>query len=70
VAGEIKGHKTDSTKRRYNIVDADDLNMARELLQKRRKTAPDGAENVTKNVTTPGRTAIQSDTRPSYKSAV
>jgi integrase len=39
---KISGHKTDSMERRYNIVDADDLNMARELLQNRRKTSPDG----------------------------
>jgi hypothetical protein len=38
---KISGHKTDSMERRYNIVHAEDLNMARELLQNRRKAAPD-----------------------------
>jgi integrase len=59
---KISGHKTDSMERRYNIVDADDLNMARELLQNRRKTAPDKAKNVTKNVTISGKTTIPADT--------
>ncbi len=30
---KISGHKTDSMERRYNIVDGDDLQMAKELLQ-------------------------------------
>ena len=59
---KISGHKTDSMERRYNIVDADDLNMARELLQNRRKAAPDGADNVTNTVTTAGKSAIPADT--------
>jgi len=59
---KISGHKTDSMERRYNIVDADDLNMARELLQNRRKTVPDKAENVTVNVTTSGTATIPADT--------
>ena len=29
---KISGHKTDSMERRYNIVDAEDLNHARDLL--------------------------------------
>lgn len=62
---KISGHKTDSMERRYNIVDADDLNMARELLQNRRKTPSDGAETVTKTVTTTRKTTIPADTRPS-----
>lgn len=41
---KISGHKTDSMERGYNIVDADDLNMARELLQNRRKAAAGGAK--------------------------
>jgi integrase len=45
---KISGHKTDSMERRYNIVDAEDLSMAKELLERRmNKTA-----TVTKNVTT------------------
>ena len=32
---EICGHKTDSMERRYNIVDADDMNMAKRLMGKR-----------------------------------
>lgn len=34
---KISGHKTDSMEHRYNIVDATDLRIARELTQKRRK---------------------------------
>ena len=33
----MKGHKTDSMEGRYNIVDADDLNIAKALMQKRKK---------------------------------
>ena len=62
VRRKISGHKTDSMERRYNIVDADDLNMARELLQNRRKAAPDGAQNVTNTVTTAGKVGIPADT--------
>lgn len=29
---KISGHKTDSMERRYNIVDADDMNMAKALM--------------------------------------
>ena len=32
---KISGHKTDSMERRYNIVDAEDLASARELLERR-----------------------------------
>jgi integrase len=59
---KISGHKTDSMERRYNIVDADDLNMARELLQNRRKGLPDGAGTVTNTVTTKGKTEGPGDT--------
>jgi integrase len=52
---KISGHKTDSMERRYNIVDAEDLNMAKELLGKRMA--------VTNTVTTPGKPAKQGDTR-------
>jgi len=34
---KISGHRTDSMERRYNIVDAEDLSMAKELLGKRMK---------------------------------
>jgi integrase len=64
---KISGHKTDSMERRYNIVDADDLNMARELLQNRRKAAPDGADNVTNTVTTAGKIGIPTDTAVTEK---
>ena len=33
----ITGHRTDSTERRYNIVDIDDIKSAREMMQKRKK---------------------------------
>jgi len=59
---KISGHKTDSMERRYNIVDAEDLNMARELLQNRRKGPETTADTVTKNVTTAGKTTIPGDT--------
>ena len=59
---KISGHKTDSMERRYNIVDAEDLNMARELLQNRRKGPETTADSVTKNVTTAGKTTIPEDT--------
>jgi hypothetical protein len=32
---KISGHKTDSMERRYNIVDAEDLTLAKELLGRR-----------------------------------
>src|SRR5258708_14810719 len=53
---KISGHKTDSMERRYNIVDSEDLNMARELLQNRRKGPETTPDNVTKTVTTAGKT--------------
>jgi integrase len=34
---KISGHKTDSMERRYNIVDAEDLRIAKELLERRMK---------------------------------
>jgi hypothetical protein len=36
---KISGHKTDSMERRYNIVDADDLSIAKEFMEKRMKAA-------------------------------
>jgi integrase len=35
----ISGHKTDSMERRYNIVDADDISIAKTLMEARAKTA-------------------------------
>lgn len=67
---KISGHKTDSMERRYNIVDADDLNMARELLQNRRKVAEETQVTVTKNVTTPGKSGIPEDNPEPNKSAI
>jgi len=58
---KISGHKTDSMERRYNIVDSEDLQMAKELLQNRRRTPENTAENVTNNVTTAGKTTIPGD---------
>ena len=49
---KISGHKTDSMERRYNIVDGDDLQMAKELLQNRHRTPVKIDENVTNIVTT------------------
>jgi integrase len=34
---KISGHKTDSMERRYNIVDAEDLSIAKELMERRKK---------------------------------
>jgi hypothetical protein len=34
---KISGHKTDSLERRYNVVNADEFDEARELLQNRRE---------------------------------
>jgi hypothetical protein len=34
---KITGHKTDSMERRYNIVDSDDLRIAKSLMQAGRK---------------------------------
>jgi hypothetical protein len=36
---KISGHKTDSMERRYNIVDGDDLNIAKTLMERRKKGA-------------------------------
>ena len=41
---KISGHKTDSMERRYNIVDADDLSIAKEFMEKRMQAAQDTAE--------------------------
>jgi integrase len=35
---KISGHKTDSMERRYNIVDADDINIAKSLMEARNRT--------------------------------
>jgi integrase len=51
---KISGHKTDSMERRYNIVDAEDLNMARELMAKRMAVA--------ESVVVPRKPAILGDT--------
>lgn len=36
---KISGHKTDSMERRYNIVDADDLSIAKEFMERRMKAS-------------------------------
>jgi integrase len=57
---KISGHKTDSMERRYNIVDADDLSIAKELLERRMNSVA----TVTKSVTTTGKNRIRGDTAP------
>jgi integrase len=52
---KISGHKTDSMERRYNIADLEDLNIARELMERR-------APGVTNSVTTPKKPGIPGDT--------
>jgi integrase len=64
---KISGHKTDSMERRYNIVDSEDLQMAKELLQNRRRTPENAGENVTNNVTTAGKSTIPGDTGSAEK---
>ena len=66
---KISGHKTDSMERRYNIVDAEDLQMAKELLQNRRKSPEKEPVTVTETVTTPGKPGIPGDTGDPNKSA-
>ena len=65
---KISGHKTDSMERRYNIVDGDDLQMAKELLQNRRRTPENTASDVTETVTTARKSAIPRDTATPNKS--
>jgi integrase len=65
---KISGHKTDSIERRYNIVDADDLQMAKELLQNRRKALEATPVTVTETVTTAGKSSRTGDSRPLKKS--
>jgi hypothetical protein len=36
---KISGHKTDSMERRYNIVDVDDLSIAKEFMERRMNSA-------------------------------
>jgi integrase len=62
---KISGHKTDSMERRYNIVDADDLSVAKELLEKRMKTSG----IVTVSVTTTRTSGNPGDTGEREKSS-
>ncbi len=57
----ISGHRTDSMERRYNIVDIDDIQSAKELMQKRRReTAAEDAPKA--NRTSPGVTGGDHET--------
>ena len=49
VRTKISGHKTGSMELRYNIVDVDDLAVAKEFMERRMQVA-----TVTANVTTAG----------------
>ena len=57
---KISGHKTDSMERRYNIVDAEDLSIAKQLLEQRPKTSG----TVTKKLTTAGNPAKTGEAVP------
>jgi integrase len=61
---KISGHKTDSMERRYNIVDTEDLSIAKELLEKRMRSSA----TVTNNVTISSDSAKSGDTAPPEKS--
>jgi len=41
---KIRGHKIDSMERRYNIVDTEDLTIAKEFMERRMKAAETVAE--------------------------
>jgi hypothetical protein len=57
---KISGLKTDSMERRYNLVDAEDMSIAKELLERRL--------SVTKTVTRERESAKLSDTAKPIKS--
>ncbi len=60
---KISGHKTDSMERRYNIVDAEDLSIAKDLMERRMaETIIQDRTSVTKIVTTTGNRAKPGDT--------
>ena len=52
---KISGHKTDSMERRYNITDAEDLAIARELMERRAECG--GTVAVERNSEKPSDTA-------------
>jgi hypothetical protein len=63
---KISGHNTDSMKRRYNIVDADDMNMAKSLMGKRMRVS----ETVVETVVVLRKPEKPGDTQPNVESAI
>jgi integrase len=52
---KISGHRTDSMERRYNIIDAEDLSVAKELLERRLNSSSRDARNTAKMARKPAK---------------